>query len=89
MPTLVVEERFDPPVDVSKVNPYVEKLSPCLPSYEVKWLASFLAADGSRCVCVYEAPSADAVRQAYRSAGVPFTAVWPANHYQASSGSEP
>ena len=81
MAILVVEERFEPPVDVTKVNPYIEKLSPCLPTYDVKWVASFLATDGSRCVCVYEAPSADAVRQAYRSAGAPFTDVWPASHY--------
>jgi hypothetical protein len=81
MPILIVEERFDPPVDVTKVNPASEKLSPCLPSYDVKWLASYVAADGTRCVCVYEAPSADAVRQAYRSAGVPFGAVWPAARF--------
>ena len=81
MPILVVEERFEPPVDVTKVNPYIKKLSPCLATYDVKWVASFLATDGARCVCVYEAPSADAVRQAYRTAGTPFTAVWPANHY--------
>jgi hypothetical protein len=82
MPVLVVEERFDPPVDVTKVNPNEEKLSPCLPTYDVKWVASFLASDGSRCVCVYDAPSADSVRQAYRTAGVPFQAVWSANHYK-------
>jgi hypothetical protein len=82
MPTLVVEERFDPPVDVSQVNPNADKLSPCLPTYDVKWVASFLAADGSRCVCVYDAPNADAVRQAYRTAGVPFQTVWPASHYK-------
>jgi Protein of unknown function (DUF4242) len=83
MAILVVEERFEPPIDVSKVNPYVEKLSPCLPTYGVKWVASFLATDGTRCVCVYDAPSADAVRQAYRAAGAPFTAVWPASHFSA------
>jgi Nickel responsive protein SCO4226-like len=83
MPVFVVEEKFDPPVDVSKVNPNAEKLSPCLPTYEVKWIASFLAEDGSRCVCVYEASSGDAVRQLYRTAGVPFTSVWPANHMKA------
>jgi hypothetical protein len=85
MPILVVEERFDPPVDVSKANPNAEnadKLSPCLPTYDVKWVASFLGSDGSRCVCVYDAPSADAVRQAYRTAGVPFEAVWPAQHFK-------
>jgi Protein of unknown function (DUF4242) len=81
MAILVVEERFEPPIDVSKVNPYVEKLSPCLPAYDVKWVASYLATDGARCICVYDAPGADAVRQAYRAAGAPFIAVWPAKQF--------
>jgi hypothetical protein len=73
MPILVVEERFDPPVDVSKVNPNSEKLSICLPTYDVTWVASFLGSDGSRCVCVYDAPSADA---SARRIGPPVYPSW-------------
>lgn len=77
---MIVLEKFDPPVDMSGANPYVEKLSPCLPVEGVTWLSSYVAADGSQCVCVYEAPDAESVRRVYRSAGVPFEAVWPAAH---------
>ena len=73
----VVEERFDPPVDLSKAAPENPILSPCLQRYEVNWFVSFIAADGSQCRCVYSAADADAVRSAYRSAGMPFVRVWP------------
>ena len=79
---IMVEERFDPPIDLSQGSPVADKVSPCLPVYDVTWLSSYIASDGSRCVCVYDAPSADSVRQAYRTAGVPFQAVWAANHYK-------
>jgi hypothetical protein len=76
---IVVEERFDPPIDLSQGSPVAHKLSPCLPVYDVTWLSSYIASDGSRCVCVYEAENAEAVRRVYRSAGVPFEDVWPAS----------
>src|SRR4051812_26756713 len=42
----VVEERFDPPVDLSKAAPENDQLSPCLQTYGVNWMTSFIAADG-------------------------------------------
>jgi hypothetical protein len=84
MSTIVVQEVFDPPVDVSAENPYVGKLSPCLPVESVTWLSSFIASDGTRCVCVYDAPDAESVRRAYRKAGVPFESVWNAAHLKAT-----
>jgi hypothetical protein len=83
MSLLIVEERFDPPIDPDGLNGYTDALSPCLKTYDVKWVSSFVARDGSQCICVYEAPDAEAVRQAYRAAEVPFQfKVWPANHYK-------
>ena len=79
---IVVEERFDPPIDLSQGSPVAEKVSPCLPVYDVRWLTSYIASDGSRCVCVYEADDAEAVRRVYRSAGVPFENVWLASPLQ-------
>ena len=38
-----------------------------------------IASDGTRCVCVYEADNAEAVRRANRSAGVGFENVWAAS----------
>jgi hypothetical protein len=37
----------------------------------VNWLYSFLSADKKRTYCLYEAPSADAIREAARRNGIP------------------
>jgi hypothetical protein len=79
MAVIMVEERFDPPLDLSQGSPVADKVSPCLPVYDVVWLSSYIAADGTRCVCVYEAENAEAVRRVYRTAGVPFENVWAAS----------
>jgi hypothetical protein len=76
---IMVEERFEPPLDLSQGSPVADKVSPCLPVYEVTWLSSYIAADGTRCVCVYEAASAEDVRRVYRTAGVAFENVWAAS----------
>jgi hypothetical protein len=82
---IMVEERFEPPIDLSQGCPVTDKISPCLPVYDVTWLSSYIASDGSRCVCVYEADNAEAVRRVYRSAGVPFENVWAANSLHRSA----
>ena len=79
MAVIMVEERFDPPIDLSQGSPVADKVSPCLPVYDVTWLSSYIASDGTRCVCVYEADNAEAVRRMYRTAGVAFENVWPAS----------
>ncbi|HEV7865326.1 MAG TPA: nickel-binding protein [Acidimicrobiia bacterium] len=79
MAVIMVEERFDPPIDLSQGSPVADKVSPCLPVYDVKWLSSYIASDGTRCVCVYEADSAEMVRRVYRQAGVSFENVWEAS----------
>lgn len=79
MAVIIVEERFDPPIDLSKGSPVADKVSPCLPIYDVRWLSSYIASDGTRCVCVYEANDAESVRRVYRAAGVDFVTVWSAN----------
>ena len=37
----------------------------------VQWLISFLSADKKKTFCLYEAPSAEAIREAARRAGIP------------------
>lgn len=78
MPIIVVDHRFDPPIDASQFKPKSEKLSPCLPTFDIDWVTSILAADGSRMLCVYDAPDAEVVRRAYRLAQIPFVEVWSA-----------
>lgn len=86
MAVIMVEERFDPAIDLSQGSPVADKVSPCLPVYDVTWLSSYIASDGTRCVCVYEAESAEAVRRVYRTAGVDFETVWAASPLHRSEG---
>lgn len=79
MAIIMVEERFDPPIDLSQGSPVADKVSPCLPVYDVTWLSSYIATDGTRCVCVYEAGDAETVRHVYRTAAVAFENVWTAS----------
>ena len=37
----------------------------------IQWLFSFLSADKKKTYCLYEAPSADAIRQAAKRANIP------------------
>jgi len=37
----------------------------------VNWIVSFLSADKKKTYCLYEAPSAEAIREAARQAGLP------------------
>jgi hypothetical protein len=37
----------------------------------VQWLISFLSADKKKTYCLYEAPNAEAIREAARKAGIP------------------
>jgi hypothetical protein len=72
----VVDEVFDPPIDLSKAAPENPELSPCLQRHDVDWVTSFIALDGTRCRCVYDAADAEAVRASYRAAKFPFVRVW-------------
>src|SRR5947199_10769303 len=52
MAVIMVEERFDPPIDLSQGSPVADKVSPCLPVYDVNWLSSYISTDGTKCVCL-------------------------------------
>lgn len=43
----------------------------------VQWLYSFLSADKRKSYCLYEAPDAEAIREAARRAGLPADVVIP------------
>lgn len=89
MAVIIVEERFDPPIDTSQGSPVADAVSPCLGVYAVEWLSSYIASDGSRCVCVYQAKDAESVRKVYRTAGVPFENVWAASPLHHDQGDAP
>lgn len=69
MPVFLIERNFaeqlqvdsDAAAGINKVNDEVG----------VQWLISFLSADKKKTYCLYEAPDADAVREAAARNGVP------------------
>jgi hypothetical protein len=78
MPHMIVETVFDPPVSDADLDTLSVKLGPCLEGHDVRWIRSYMSLDRRRRVCIFQAPDADAVRASFRSAGVKFERVWPA-----------
>jgi hypothetical protein len=60
-----LEENREAAAEINRINADVG----------VQWLISFLSADKKKTYCLYEAPSAEAIREAARRAGLPVDAI--------------
>ncbi len=78
MARVVVEQVFDPPMSDEDYSAFAKRLDPCLEARSAVWRRSYLATDKRRLTCEFDAPDADAVRTAMRSAGLEFERVWAA-----------
>ena len=81
MPTYVCERTFAQPLSTEAFGEGGKVLGPCLEARNVRWITSHLAADGMRSVCLFDAEDAEAVRDANRTAGIPFDRVWAAQTF--------
>ncbi|MGK5112079.1 nickel-binding protein [Geodermatophilus sp. CPCC 205506] len=73
MPVFMIERRY---ADVLEVTAEVADGVNAINDDEgVQWLYSFLSADKRKTYCLYEAPSADAIRRAAARAGLPADVV--------------
>jgi Protein of unknown function (DUF4242) len=86
MARLILEKEFDPPLTEERHNLDAQRTDPCLEAYGARWIRSYLSTDRRRIVCEFEAADAEAVRSAFRSAGVPFTRVWTAEVFEPGGG---
>lgn len=77
MGLVLVERDFDHPVDEAELLAMASQAAGCFSIYSVEFLGSLVAKDGRSALCVYRAPDADSVRMAQRTAGLPFTRVYP------------
>ncbi len=73
MPVFLVERNFAEKLEVSAdgaaaVNKINEDIG-------VQWLISFLSADKKKTYCLYEASTAEAIREAAKAAGLPADVV--------------
>jgi hypothetical protein len=69
MPLFVIERNFPGALDLDAQG--VAAIRAVNADLEVNWLYSFLSADRRKTYCLYEAPSAEAIREAARRAHVP------------------
>lgn len=69
MPVFMVERRFADVLEVDAES--AEGINRINGDEDVQWLYSFLSADKRKTYCLYEAPSAEAIRRAAERAGLP------------------
>jgi len=69
MPLFLIERQFAEALHLDAAG--VAAIKAVNADAGVNWLFSFLSADRKKTYCLYEAPSADAIRQAARMAHVP------------------
>jgi len=69
MPLFVIERNFADRLEMTKQD--ADNVSAVNEDVGVKWIFSFLRADKKKTYCLYEAPSAEAIREAAARAGIP------------------
>jgi len=75
MAVFLIERSFAEQLEnVEAVAPQINQINA---DVGVQWLISFLSADKKKTYCLYEAPSAEAIREAARRAGLPADAIIP------------
>jgi hypothetical protein len=69
MPVYMIERRFADVLDLTAAE--ADGVNRINDDEGVRWLYSFLSTDKRKTYCLYEAPSADAIRRAAERAGLP------------------
>jgi len=89
MAHIVLEQEFETPISSEELNDFARRVDKCLEAYGATWVRSYISADRRRAICEFEAADAEKVRASYRSAGVHFQRVWPADVFsrEESTGS--
>jgi hypothetical protein len=78
MPLFVIERQFPGALQLDAQG--VASIHAVNAELGVNWLYSFLSADRRKTYCLYEAPSAEAIREAARRANVPADKVVEVTH---------
>ena len=79
MITIVLEHRFEGRTfDLVRFDAAQRRNAPCLEVHGVRHLVSYVAPDGLRMICVFQAPDCEAVRRTARQLGYRYDRVWAA-----------
>ncbi len=81
MARVLVEQVFTEPFTDERYAAFAKQLDPCVEVRRGLWRRSSLATDKLRMVCEFEAPDAESVREAFRTAGIPYERAWTADVY--------
>jgi len=80
MPQFLIERNFAEQLEVNKeIASTIKEVNDEL---SLRWVFSFLSADKKKTYCLYEAPSAEAIREAARRAQVPADVIVEVSHLQ-------
>ena len=69
MARFIIERNFADKLEMTKSD--ADRIQRINDDAGVKWIFSFLSADKKKTYCLYEAPSAEAIREAARRAKIP------------------
>ena len=83
MARVMMEQSFEQPMSDEALSDFAKRLDPCLELRDGTWARSYVSSDRKRMFCEFEAPDAESVREALRSAEIPFDRVWSAQMFKA------
>jgi hypothetical protein len=72
---LILIEHTTPSLPTDQRDAVNSKLPGCLFARNARWLRSYVSQEGSS-ICQFDAPDAESVRQAYRTAGATIVRTW-------------
>lgn len=75
MPKFIIERNFAEKLELTKDD--VDNIQLINDDTGVKWIVSFLSPDKKKTYCLYEAPSAEAIREAARRGNIPADVIIP------------
>ena len=79
MPLFVIERNFADEVDLDALDHGEIRL--VNDDVGVRWVYSFLSSDKKKTYCLYEAPSAEAIRDAAERLGIPADVIVPVEQF--------
>jgi hypothetical protein len=90
MSVVIIEQDFSVPLTARDIVSPGERTLSCMELYGAHARRHYLARGGMRCMCVFEAPDAEAVRSAFRMADrdAP-TGIWAATIYPEDGAGQP
>jgi Nickel responsive protein SCO4226-like len=76
MSNIILERLFNEPISHEDYMHMVQQGLDCMPLYRVSWHESLRSSDGTRLVCRFDAPDAEAVRMVARHTSSPKKVTW-------------